>query len=213
MTKCVTLLNADGVEVLKGICHCVDLSFLVGIEGPLGEHQVAVQISITLCEEIVSSCWTYSMHAWPIKQSIFNGFTLEDHARCDALNSAIARLHARKRKGARAYSSDNCAIPSIRISRNEEKLSQQSILSIASQVCCTLNCVQPFSREKITALRQQVWPDTDFKLKSLVKLDIQGCFHYDKFGRKMVTIESIDVRPKAWMFIMGVPKTRLSLEA
>lgn len=213
VTKCVTLLNAKGIRVAKGICHCVDSSFVLGAEGLLGEHQIAVQISASLCEDIVPSGWAYSMHAWPIKQAIYNGFSLDDHPRRDGYNVAIAQFHAKKRKGVRHYSLDNRAAPISRTTRIEQKLSQHSILSVASKVCCTLNCVQPFPREKILALRQQIWRDTHFKLKSLVKLDVHRCFHYDKFGKKMVTLEGIDVCPKAWMFIMGVPKTTFYRDA
>lgn len=68
VTKCVTLLTVEGVRVAKGICHCVDSSLVFGSEGPLGEQQVAVQISTSLCEDIVPSRWAYSMHAWPISK-------------------------------------------------------------------------------------------------------------------------------------------------
>lgn len=47
----------------------------------------------------------------------------------------------------------------------------------------------------------------DFKSKALVKLDVHHRCHYNKFGKKMVTIEGIHVCPKAWHNNIGVPKT------
>jgi hypothetical protein len=35
-----------------------------------------------------------------------------------------------------------------------------------------LNCVQPFPREKILAVRNQMWRDSNVRLKMHIKLDV-----------------------------------------
>jgi hypothetical protein len=78
---------------------------------------------------------------------------------------------------------------------------------MSSHICCKLNCMQPFPREKILAVRNQMWRDSDVRLRTHVKLDVHRQFHNDGNGNRVVTLEGINVCSTAWQLIMGVSRT------
>jgi hypothetical protein len=58
ITKCVTITNADGIDVANGICYSVDPKLMIDIDGyPLGDERVAIHIAEFLVEEEVPSVW------------------------------------------------------------------------------------------------------------------------------------------------------------
>jgi hypothetical protein len=55
-TKCITITNADGIDVANGICHSVDRKLVIDIDGfPLRDERVAIHIAESLVEEEVPS--------------------------------------------------------------------------------------------------------------------------------------------------------------
>jgi len=89
----------------------------------------------------------------------------------------------------------------------KQLLTQESINLVASKVCCSKNCVQPFLREKIKVLREHMYRNTTFKFRSFMKTDVHQSIFTDINGRKMVVVEKISVCMRAWMLISGVPES------
>jgi hypothetical protein len=65
-TKCVYLHNDDRIAVGEGICYSIKSNLVVGSTGPLGDTQVAIQISKSLKLDEFPDDWRYSVRAWPI---------------------------------------------------------------------------------------------------------------------------------------------------
>ena len=55
------------------------------------------------------------------------------------------------------------------------------------------------------AIHEEMWLG-DFPLRSTKKLDVHRAIHVNGTGRKVITIESIDVCCKAWYTIHGMSK-------
>jgi uncharacterized Fe-S cluster-containing radical SAM superfamily enzyme len=83
-------------------------------------------------------------------------------------------------------------------------LSAEFIQLVSSKICYKKNYVQPFSREKIAEVRQQLWDDGDFEFKSHLKLEVHRQFRRGDATNCMVIVEGIDVVPRAgklsWVF-------------
>jgi hypothetical protein len=210
VTKFVTLLGATGLAAGEGVVHCVDSDVVMGAEGPFGEGHVAVQITSTSDADSIPPSWCFSLRSWNITRVVCNGFTLQDHLTKDEHNSLVVAFSKKKRnlrKGVHPYKSVGRNAPRAVSLKAEEMLSAKSIQLVSSKICCKRNCVQPFPREKIATIQQQLWGDGDFKFKSHLKLEVHHQFHGGDGENRMVTIEGIDVCPKGWQIIMGVPKT------
>jgi hypothetical protein len=89
-TKCVTLTNESGVDVARGICHCVNADLVIDSDGmPLGNDRVAVQIAESLVGDEVPSEWMFSMRAWHIRRMFLNGASLYDQDQRHIYNAAV----------------------------------------------------------------------------------------------------------------------------
>ena len=95
-------------------------------------------------------------------------------------------------------------IPLETVLENIELLSEESINLVSSKVCCLKNYVQPFPREKIKLFREQMYNRSTFKFRAHMKTDVHRSVHRDARGRKMVTVEGINMCMRAWMHISGV---------
>jgi hypothetical protein len=93
------------------------------------------------------------------------------------------------------------------ITKAERLLSMEDINLVSSHMCCKSNCVQPFPRDKILAIRNQMWWDSDVRLRRHVKLDVHRQLHNDNNGNRVVTLEGINMCSTAWQLIMGVSRT------
>ena len=91
--------------------------------------------------------------------------------------------------------------------KGQRLLTQESINAVASKVCCVNDCVQPFSRERIRAFRDHMYQNTSFEFRNHMKLDVHCQVHFNLEGKRVVTIEGIDVCMVAWRHISGVPKS------
>ena len=104
--KCILLQNATGVSVASGICRNVSSDAVIGSSGPLGDTHVAVQISLSLCEDDVPNKWRYSVQAWPIELVHCSGASFWDHELRAKYNSTVADLFSdRLRKKSQPYKS------------------------------------------------------------------------------------------------------------
>ena len=106
ITKAITLTNEEGDNVAKGICHSVDATLVIDIDGkPLGDDHVAIQIAESLGEVEVPSLWMWAMRSWHISRVYLNSASLYDHEQTNIYNSAVNASTRRIRNGVRTYNS------------------------------------------------------------------------------------------------------------
>jgi len=154
---CVVLYRNDGHPIAKCICCNVSSNHVVGTSGPLGDTHVVVQVSFSLSEEDVPDDWRYSNRAWPIEFVYFNGSSFRDHELCATFLEKVAL----RKKGLtlnkfRTYKSSIRNRPCSRSTKAKKVLQQHKINVVASKDCCSRNCTQTFSREKIKLLRERI---------------------------------------------------------
>ena len=86
-------------------------------------------------------------------------------------------------------------------------MQQLGINLVASKDCCLKHCAQTFPREKIKLLREQMYVGIMFQFQLHLKLDVHRQSRIDNDGRKIVTLEGVDVCHEAWRHIMAVPES------
>ena len=176
----------------------------MGSAGPLGDSQVFVQVSRTFVEEKALDEWRYLFKSWPIQQVFLEGVSLFHHSERNVYNMWLIERSRPIGGRTRTYDNSTRNTP-LPLSRNAKFLmTPQSINAVASNTCCTQNCVQHYPRAKITVFRSRMYDKTTVQFRNHIKLDVHKQFHRDATGRNVVTLEGIDVCPFAWMKIMGV---------
>jgi hypothetical protein len=204
ITKCVLLKDDNAGSVAIGVCHSVCPKLVLGSDGPLGSSRVVVQIVDVLVVEERTSNWMFTLHAWNIMHAFYDGASLYDH---DQVVIYKKRLEESKSKASRRlYEHNGWPKLAMRITKAERLLSTEDINLVSSHICCKLNCVQPFPRERILAIWNQMWRDSDVRLRTHMKLDVHRQFHNDGNGNRVVTLEGINVCSRAWQLIMGVSR-------
>ena len=200
----VVLLNDAGVVVAEGICRnthpedCID-------ENPLGPDDIGVMILESLVHSEVDPTHRFSLRRWPLSNVTLNGVSLRVHEQRHMQIERELQSHKRPRKGQRKYDTLARAAPSATDCKRQRLLGEDSIREVATKDCCVHHCCQLFPREKLKALREEMWLG-DFRLRSTKKLDVHRAIHVNDAGRKVITIESMDVCCKAWYTIHGVSK-------
>jgi hypothetical protein len=143
----------NGEAVAISVCYnaCPDL--VLGSNGPLDLSRVPVQIVDILIVEEKTSIWIFTLRVWNITHTFYDGASMYDHDQVVVYKKALEDSKLKKRVGKRQY--EYCGRPKLpmRITKAERLLSMEDINLVSSNVCCKLNCVQPFPREKILALR------------------------------------------------------------
>jgi hypothetical protein len=206
ITKCVLLKDDNAGSVAIGICHNVCSKLVLGSDGPLGPSRVAVQIVNVLVVEERTSDWMFILRAWNIMHAFYDGASLYDHDQVAIYKKRLEESKSKKRASGRLYEYSGRPKLPMRITKAERLLSTEDINLVSSHICCKLNYVQPFPREKILAVRNQMWRDSDVRLRTHVKLDIHKQFHNDGNGNRVVTLEGINVCSTSWQLIMGVSR-------
>ena len=156
---------------------------------------VAVQISKTLNHEVVPDEWRYSLRAWPIENVYLNGASLHDHklrAEYDHQQISLQQLNSSRK---RPYASVVRNPPVQTGAKAKELLTQQSINGVSSKVCCSKN------------FRERMYRDTTFEFHYHIKLDVHRQVHRNAEGKRVVTVEGIDVCLSAWRHIAGVSES------
>lgn len=158
VSKRVTLTNAAGDDVARGVVQSVD-SHLVPETGgrPLGSDNVCVQIAESLLEAVIPFGWIYSLRSWPIKRVLLNGATLYDHDQRAIFNFAVKAFGRPPWNGVRQYITTRQRRPRDTPARKDYFLTTESINYVSTVTCCEKNCVQPFPRGKIKDLRTQFY--------------------------------------------------------
>jgi hypothetical protein len=207
ITKCVTLTNESGVDVARGICHCVNANLVIDSNGMLlGNDRIAVQIAESLVEDEVPSEWMFSMRAWHIRRVFLNGASLYDHNQWHIYNAIVQALNCQPWSGVRQYKSGRERQDNANPPKKVLKLSTQPINSVSSISYCKKNCIQPFPHAKIHTLRSQFFHEGGQYFKSYRLLDVHRQIHHDSDGNEMIMLECCDVCPVAWYTIMGVSR-------
>ena len=78
---------------------------------------------------------------------------------------------------------------------------------MATRDCCSHRCTQTFPREKIKSLREWMYVGTSFQIRCHMKLDVHWQSHTESDGRKVVTLEGLNVCHNDWRHIMGVSES------
>ena len=206
MTKLVQLHNSDGLVVGEGICYSVDSNLVEGCNGALGDSLVSVQICKSFYPVDIPEDWRYSLRAWPITQVFLNGASLHNHEVCYEYNFRQASVGQPASSNKRPYKSTRNP-PHQSCVKAVELLTAESINSVSSKVCCSSNCVQPYPRDKIRAFRERMYRETSHEFKQHMKLDVHRQVHRNAQGKRVITVEGIDVCLSAWRHIAGVSKT------
>ena len=202
------LHRADGFPIAKGICRNVSFDVVVGSSGPLGDSRVAIQISSSLFMANVPDEWRYSIRAWPIEFVFYNGASFRDHELRAEYNSRIAGVSIGPSLiRTRPYSSTARNPPCPTTTKFECLLQQQNINFVSTKDCCSQHCAQIFPRDKIKSLRERMYIGTSFQFRCHMKLDVHQQSRTLGNGRKVVTLEGLDVCHIASRHIMGVSES------
>jgi hypothetical protein len=182
ITKCVLLKDDNAGSVAIGVCHSVCPKLVLGSDGPLGLSRVAVQIVDVLVVEERTSDWMFTLRAWNITHAFYDGASLYDHDEVANYKKRLEESKSMKRASGRLYEYSGRPKLPMRITKAERLLLTEDINLVSSHICCKLNCMQPFPREKILVVQNQMWRDSDIRLRTHMKLDVHMQFHNDGNG-------------------------------
>ena len=208
VTKAIFLHKSDGVPIGKGMCQSISSDLVVDCHGPLGDDHVAVQVVETFDETLIPFEWMFSLRAWHIREAYYNGASLHDHEQRSIYNNALKESARTKRKGnSRPYDFHTRKEAAECVTRADARLTPESINAVASKACCPMTCVQLYPRGKIATLRKQLYQGKDWAFKRHVQLDVHRQIHVNALGNRVVTLDGIDVCPRAWYLIHGIWKS------
>ena len=208
MTKCVALQNNAGDVVGKGICHNVDSTLIIDSDNqPLGDDHVAVQIAKSLSERDISSDWVFQLRAWHISHVFLNGASLYNQEQMHLFRVSSEASRRRSRVGARPYESSRGRRNCDRVPKKEALLTVESIRNVSTMSCCSKNYLQCFPRDRIEAQPSEMHVKESVYHWKHRQLDVHKQIHRDTDGRDMITLEGMEICPKAWTTIMGVQRS------
>jgi hypothetical protein len=142
--------NDESIAI--GVCYSVYPNLGVGSDGPLDMNKVAVQIVDVLVVEDRTSNWMFTLCAWNITNTFYSGASLYDHDQVAMYMKALEDCNSRKRAGRRQFEYTRRPKLPMRMTKAERLLSMEDINLVSSKICCKLNCMQPYLREKILPL-------------------------------------------------------------
>ena len=178
----------------EGICRNVGSDDVIVSFGPLGDSHVAVQILSSLSKIDVPDEWRYLVQAWAIERVYCNGASLKDHEIRATHNSRIAVLAMGSAVRKSHLYPSSIRIPlAVGSTKAWKVLQQQQINLVASKDYCSRRCAQTFPREKIKLFRERMYVGTTFQFRRHLKLDVHPQSRTDHDGRKVVTLEGVDV--------------------
>ena len=200
----VALHNIDGVKIAEGLLHNIRSSAMAGSFGPLDELDVVVQVSRTFVLAEAPDEWRYSFVSWPMQRVFLDGTSLLHHIQCDTYNMWMLEQNRPVGGSNRRYSMSSRSAPPSVARYAQFLMTPPSINAVASNTCCSQNCIQYYPREKIKILRMRMYDKTKVRFRNHIKLDVHRQFHRSPEGRRVVTLGGVDVCAFAWMCIMGV---------
>ena len=147
----------------------------------------------------------YVLVTWPTKLMHYHGASLHDHEIKDRWNQLQATLaNLPSLKSIKLYTSVIRNPPKQDTLKYKELLSKESFNLVSSKVCCLKNFVQPFPIEKIKSFHERMYNRSTFKFRAHMKIEVHRLVHRDTHGRRMVTVEGINVCMRTWMHISKV---------
>ena len=152
--------------------------------------------------------WRFYLHRWPLRSVLHDGVNLWNHSRRFEEMQQVLFATMRPRKSRHKY--DSICMPREPTQRRRNQtLEDTSIKSVATKDCCAKRCCQLSPHDKIKYLRQKMWLG-DFRMRSAKKLEVHRNMHFDAGGRKVVTLENVEVCCRAWYIIHAVSKADLN---
>ena len=109
--------------------------------------------------------------------------------------------------GTRPYKSSRGRRNSDKIPKKKALLTIESIKNMSTMSCYLKNCLQRFPRDRIEALRSEMHVEGSVYHRKHRQLVVHKKIHRDANGRDMITLEGMEVYPKAWTTIMGVHRS------
>ena len=154
--KYVLLKDDNASSVAFGVCHSVYPKLVLGSDGPLDPSRVVVQIVDIFVVEERTSDWMFTLRAWNIMHTFYDGASLYNHDQVAIYKKRLEESKLKKRVSGRLYEYNGRPKLPMRITKVERLLSMEDINLVSSRICCKLNCVQPFPREKILVVQNQI---------------------------------------------------------
>ena len=208
MTKCIALQNDAGVVVGKGICHNVDSAFIIDSNNqPLGDDRVVFKIAESLSKHDIPFDWVFQLRAWHINLIFLNGASLYNHEQMHHFTISSGALRRQSWVDACSYESSRGRKNSDKIPKKDDLLIVESIRNVSTISCCSKNCLQHFLRDRIEALRSEMHVEGSVYHRKHRQLNVHKQIHRDTDERYMITLEGMEVCPKAWTIIMGIHKS------
>jgi hypothetical protein len=111
----------------------------------------------------------------------------------------------RKRTGVRKYRYDRRTRAAALVDRRTQMVSYESIAEVFTELCCDMECIRKFPPSTIRMLRTEMHMQS-FHVKSSKNLDVHRAFHKEVGrGKKLVTVEGIDICLHAWRILHSIP--------
>ena len=176
-SQCVALHNSDDVKIAEGLLRNIRSSALAGSSGPLDELDVVVQVSRTFVLAEAPDEWRYSFVSWPMQRVFLNGTSLLHHSQRDTYNMWMLEQNRPVGGSNRRYSMSSRSAPPSVARYAQFLMTPPSINAVASNTCCSQNCVQYYPREKIKILRMRMYDKTKVRFRNHIKLDVHKQFH------------------------------------
>ena len=174
---------------------------------PLGDDRVAVQIAESLSERDVPSDWVFQLRAWHISRVFLNGASLYDQEQMHLFRVSSRASRRQSRVGTHPYESSRGQRNCDRVPKKEALLTIESIRNVSTMSCCSKNCLQRFSHDRIEALWSEMHVEGTVYHWKHRQLEVYKQIHRDANGRDMITLEGMEVCLKAWTTIMGVHRS------
>ena len=121
-----------------------------------GDDHVAVQIVESLSKHDVPSNWLFQLRSWLITRVFFNGASLYDHEQMHLFNIASTKSCQQSWLGICLYESSREQRNFNKIPKKEALLTIELIRNVFTMFCCSKNCLQHFSHNRIKALRSEM---------------------------------------------------------
>ena len=129
---------------------------------------------------------------------------MHDHEQINLFNLVPIALRRRSQLGGPSYESSCESRNSDKVPKKEAILSTKSIAFVSTKTCCSKNCFQPFPCGKIDAFRSKMYVHGGVFYWKHRQLDLHKQIYRDTDGKEMVTLEGMEVCPKAWTTIMDL---------
>ena len=149
----------------------------------------------------------FQLRAWHISRIFLNGVSLYDHEQMHLFKVSSGASLRHSWVGARPYESSRGRRNSDKVPKKEALLIVESIRNVSTMSCCSKNCLQRFPRDRIEALRSEMHVERSVYHRKHRQLDVHKQIHRDVDGKDMITLECMEVCPKAWTTIMGVHRS------